>query len=248
MKGARRRRVGEIVRAKLAFERRFIPAVTAALKASARSAASAYRDHGQRGADDALDHHRKAIADVIERLGVAAALHFAGFVRDAVKTFRPKHELKSGAFEVRVKRFIAHHALNKAQQITDRSKKLLRGILSTAVDKGFSTDDTTRAIEAHLATPARAAVIARTEVHTASNVGMHEQAVETNLEFTKVWGATEDLRTRESHAIADGQRRAMREPFSVGGASLMFPGDPAGPAKEVINCRCVTLYEPESIE
>jgi hypothetical protein len=30
----------------------------------------------------------------------------------------------------------------------------------------------------------------------------------------------------------------MDEPFTVGGASLMYPGDPAGPAEEVINCRC----------
>jgi len=31
----------------------------------------------------------------------------------------------------------------------------------------------------------------------------------------------------------------MNEPFLVGGASLMYPGDPNGPASEIINCRCV---------
>ena len=57
----------------------------------------------------------------------------------------------------------------------------------------------------------------------------------------KVWLATDDSRTRETHDLADGQRTLMSEPFRVGGAALMFPGDPRGPAQEVINCRCSLL-------
>jgi hypothetical protein len=57
----------------------------------------------------------------------------------------------------------------------------------------------------------------------------------------KQWISTEDPRTRPTHVAADKQRTLLREPFRVGGASLLFPGDPRGPGAEVINCRCSML-------
>lgn len=57
----------------------------------------------------------------------------------------------------------------------------------------------------------------------------------------KVWLSTEDQRTRPTHVEADGQRTLLSSPFRVGGAQLLFPGDPRGPAQEIINCRCSLL-------
>lgn len=50
-----------------------------------------------------------------------------------------------------------------------------------------------------------------------------------------------DDRTRLTHLAADGQVRARGEPFLVGNALLMEPGDPGGPPEEVANCRCVLV-------
>ena len=44
-----------------------------------------------------------------------------------------------------------------------------------------------------------------------------------------------------SHRAANGQTVGIHEDFIVGGAALAFPGDPAGPPEEVINCRCVSV-------
>jgi hypothetical protein len=33
----------------------------------------------------------------------------------------------------------------------------------------------------------------------------------------------------------------IEKAFRVGGYDLMYPGDPNGPAQEVINCRCFTF-------
>jgi uncharacterized protein with gpF-like domain len=57
----------------------------------------------------------------------------------------------------------------------------------------------------------------------------------------KQWLSTDDTRTRPTHNAADRQRTLLSEPFRVGTASLLFPGDPRGPAAEVINCRCSML-------
>lgn len=94
--------------------------------------------------------------------------------------------------------------------------------------------------------PNRAMTVARTETIGAVNAGVFRGA-ELEAEERgdkapfKVWISTEDRRTRPSHVEADQQRTLLREPFRVGGAGLQFPGDPRGPAKEVINCRCTLL-------
>ena len=61
----------------------------------------------------------------------------------------------------------------------------------------------------------------------------------------KRWGATNDLRTRSAHTLANGQVRDMDEPFEVGGEKMMHTGDPNGKAKNNINCRCVIIYVDE---
>lgn len=56
-----------------------------------------------------------------------------------------------------------------------------------------------------------------------------------------IHNSTLDGRTRPSHSEADGQRVPLGTPYTVGGALLERPGDPFGPAEEVVNCRCVEL-------
>lgn len=99
---------------------------------------------------------------------------------------------------------------------------------------------------------ARAEAILRTEMTRAHNLGHHSQQVLTAQQVEGVrkrWMATGDDRTRPTHLEA--HIRYMEKPipvdkaFEVGGARLMYPGDPAGPAHETINCRCrsVTIHE-----
>lgn len=92
----------------------------------------------------------------------------------------------------------------------------------------------------------RARTVARTETMGAVNAGVFRAAqldaiARGDLAPMKLWLATEDTRTRPAHREADGQRTLMDSPFRVGGADLMFPGDPRGPADQVINCRCSLL-------
>lgn len=92
----------------------------------------------------------------------------------------------------------------------------------------------------------RAMTIARTESAAAVNgadnsiaVELHDQGIVTR----KVWLATSDDRTRPDHDDADGQAADADGTFTVGGATLAYPGDPDGDADQVINCRCTTLLE-----
>lgn len=87
--------------------------------------------------------------------------------------------------------------------------------------------------------------IARTESVGAYNAGSFQGAMSAQArgaEVEKRWLDTPDSRTRHTHRQAGGQTVPLAEPFAVGGASLLYPGDPTGPANEVIQCRCTALY------
>jgi uncharacterized protein with gpF-like domain len=88
----------------------------------------------------------------------------------------------------------------------------------------------------------RGPLIARTETHGAANYGAQQAAKATGLPVRKEWVAAGDERTRESHRAADGQKVGLDERFNVGGAWLLFPGDPDGPPGETINCRCAIAH------
>jgi HK97 family phage portal protein len=81
----------------------------------------------------------------------------------------------------------------------------------------------------------RAKTIARTEVHNATQYGTMKGYEQAGLQI-KIWVAVMDDATRESHQMVDGEEVPINMAFSNG---LMYPGDPNGPAEEVINCRCV---------
>lgn len=86
----------------------------------------------------------------------------------------------------------------------------------------------------------RAERIARTETTGAYNAGALA-AFEDERAGVKMWLSTADERTRESHLDAGGLCIPVDQPFNVGGAQLMMPGDPSGPPEETINCRCTMV-------
>lgn len=60
------------------------------------------------------------------------------------------------------------------------------------------------------------------------------------VDVKKIWLATLDERTRESHRSLDGEQRRVEETFSNG---LMMPGDQStGDPAEFMNCRCTLDY------
>jgi hypothetical protein len=94
----------------------------------------------------------------------------------------------------------------------------------------------------------RGETVARTETLSSMQAAKDEafrQAVEagevSREQITKVWNATGDNRTRDSHADMDGQEVPLDQPFvTPSGARLMYPTDSSlgAPAEETIQCRC----------
>ena len=88
--------------------------------------------------------------------------------------------------------------------------------------------------------------IIRTESVNAGNFATNQSAIDIfgaqNLK--KQWIASLDDRTRNAHAQVNGQVVNMNEKFVVMGELLAHPGDSAGSAGNVINCRCTNAPVP----
>lgn len=135
-------------------------------------------------------------------------------------------------------------AKNRLSGVSSELWTNIQNELVTGLQLGESQDEiATRIHAAGELTLGRAKTIARTEINGASNAGSEDQIHTAQLTGKKEWLATEDGRTRHDHAIADGQKVAINGAFTVGGYTLKYPGDPLGPASEVVNCRCTQIYE-----
>ena len=77
--------------------------------------------------------------------------------------------------------------------------------------------------------------VARTEIQGAQNYANHYSIAE-HADYEQ-WLTAEDDRVRDSHVDLHGQITKPGDPFSNG---LLYPGDPAGDAEEIIDCRCYT--------
>jgi HK97 family phage portal protein len=89
----------------------------------------------------------------------------------------------------------------------------------------------------------RAKTIARTETHGAYSDGRWEAMSQTEP-VGLMWISSRDSNVRDSHQWMDGTVTRFGQTFGNG---LKRPHDPAGPADEVINCRCkaVAIHDPE---
>lgn len=126
-------------------------------------------------------------------------------------------------------------------------KQTVRAVVEMAGEKGLSIYNTAKEIQKEIGfkNAYRAERIARTEIVAASNLGANEGAKNAGIQLRKRWVPIVDNNTRESHIAMDGHPDVdLDEPFNVGGELLQYPGDQAGSAENIINCRCGIQHVP----
>jgi len=150
-------------------------------------------------------------------------------------------------FETRTRFYMSSVGGRKIQQISQST----RSSIMKAVAKGEANGEGVAAIATRIRQrvggkigKARANTIARTETHSAANSATFDAAESSGIEGVFEWMSIRGDRTRSTHRRADGQRRKSGNKFKVGGFELRFPGDPRGPAHEIINCRCALAFRP----
>jgi len=139
-----------------------------------------------------------------------------------------------------IKKWLAEHA---AESVTSIAKTNLDEVRAVIL-KGAEDNLTNRQIASQLRSfyedrsTSKAMRVARTEIASAAGFGQHESAKQGGLK-THTWISSRDDRVRDEHLGIDGEEKPLDKPYSNG---LMYPGDPAGGADEIINCRCVEQF------
>ena len=136
---------------------------------------------------------------------------------------------------------LPHKELDPARDIPWNMKKInaetLQGIL-----QGESMDKIAKRLRnVQEMNKTQAIRSARTIVTGAENKGRQDsyaRAEADGIILQKEWLATNDGRTRHSHAALDGSIVDQDKKFDNG---LMYPGDPSGRPEEIYNCRCTLV-------
>lgn len=235
----------------LAAERALQARLAQVIAAAGRRAAEAQR-YGE-----SIDDATRSLPDDLARALVPSLV-------DTARTFgaRVIRSPKSAhAFPIERKayddldRAISYHVTRRTGRevvaISQALRQQIRRVIRDGLAEDLGIDELARRIVEATSGEigmSRALRIARTEVHNAAMYGQHAAARSSPVMFEKVWLATEDARTRKSHADANDQRRRLDEPFVLvgerGTVKLLYPGDFQGPPHETINCRCTVAYEP----
>lgn len=236
--------------------------IVAQFEVEGTAVADTYEVDGDEAATAAIDELQAEWEAILEA-AYTAVMEFYGQEQvdkldDSVKRGRRPSTRKFAfdPFGQNVQDWITEYA---AQKVTEMSKTT-KDAIADAIAEGMAANETRTQIAKRIldiyqnwATPtdsdvdvSRAMTIARTEVGAASSAAIDlasEQFTDAaGIEFEKTWISSRDGRVRDSHAALDGETVEMDDTFSNG---LRYPGDPEGPAEEVIQCRCAVAYEPK---
>lgn len=127
----------------------------------------------------------------------------------------------------RAKTMVEAEAAESGKTLSDTEKSLLVAALLRRMFKQRAS------LIGETETLAAAESTKELKAEAITNTGLRERYM-----VLQTWNSLLDGRERETHGAADGQERASGVAFSIGSSSLLYPGDPAAPARERINCRC----------
>lgn len=191
--------------------------------------------------DEVLDE--QALSDSQQKALKAARERIA---RDAATAQAVQFGISFAVSSPYLRELVLAHAGRQAERIVAGTRDIVASIILDSLANGWTVTETADAIYEALveAKQWQATMLARTDLIAMANGGSFAAAAQLaeSAPVYKRWKNADDDRVRPTHVEAEDQLQPLQSPFIVGGAPLMFPGDPAGPDGEVINCRCTLVY------
>jgi len=248
---ARQRARNALLRQMVVLERNFEPKIRTVLNIQYTNAAAAVASGGKPG--PAINSVKPRLKQELTRHYTRVAeLYGPPMITEAEKKAEALTPLQ--AFWKAILEWIKLETAAKVTLVSEATKLKIAAIVKQGMEAGISHKEIARKIreKAKIANPSRARTIARTETHNAAVNSMREGVKSTGVKMKKRWVSAMDKRTRTSHLEA--HQRYNRNPIDIdttylvgegSGFPMMYPGDGSygAPAKEIVNCRCVELYD-----
>ena len=244
------REIEEQNRIKTGQERLFIKQLARVFDTIDRVAKAEYKKNGS---------VRRTIASIEGRVEKLLKQHY----RRTIITFAGRSEKgetkRQSRFQHIADDYVARQGGEKITQISQTTKNRINKVVARGIADGDGADAIARNIGKATGGAIgrkRAATIAKTEVNAAANFANdaidRENRVEGLGDRFKRWVSTGDGRTRRHHAVMNGKQVLVDDAFKVryngNTYSMQRPGDSAGGAGNVINCRCTLIYVDGDIE
>lgn len=231
------------------MEQRFAPRVYKALRLVHKDAARLVERQGAAYTQVSISMQdiNMRLIPVIQSIYRDAGLYMAN---RTLSMLRKERQVKSFGFNEewvqQIQDYFERYLLDRSVlPISETTKERILYILSEGIEQGWGVKKMVRALNDIPAIRNRTERIVRTESVRAANYGVFIGADKYDFEVVKEWISATDKRTRHTHRVNHREQREVDQSFSNG---LMFPGDPEGPAKEVINCRCRIVVVPKRNE
>jgi hypothetical protein len=246
---ARQRALVQSIRFRMKYERAFEKRSVPILDRQARAAAKVFKE-----SDDLIATYIAVDAFAPNWIKLFTA-HYGKIGEETGKKYFD--DLKSDRTYIETKdfdnffkdfmRYTGFLGAEQVQLINDTTKGIIKQAVALARELGEGPAEIAKSIYGKVSgigkinARVRCRLIARTETHGAYNYTNQLAGEHSELDLEKEWNAAEDESTRPDHFEADGQMVNLNESFSVGGVSMMYPGDFGAPPEQVCNCRCSTL-------
>lgn len=236
-------------RDRLSFENAIAKRVAKQFASEGQAVISAYKNGGIAKAEKAIIKQRKKWTRLLKASYAAVIEHFGERIASQLENVAPgkgtgpsETKFEFDPFSAELLNWIRQQAGLKIKGIEQTTIERVRAAIAEGEEANESTPQIAKRIKETYQDFGRyrSFVIARTETGAAAGVASQEAAKQTGMTLKKVWISSRDGRVRDSHVAIDGETKDMDEPYSNG---CMFPGDPNGPAEEVIQCRCTESYE-----
>jgi len=210
-----------------------------------------------------LDHVRQvrtALEELYRDITRQTAAAMVGQFKSGFAWLETKDDM-SDFYERLYEEYLNIYGLSSIAQISEATRRQITGAIERGLTEGLSLPEIADDLRARAPDigEVRAMIIARTETHSASMYASTESAKRSTVPLVKEWVSVEDGRVRDfgegdgvvdafSHRAMNGVQVPLDDPFTVPMSNglqekMMFPGDPAGSAGNVINCRCSQVYE-----
>jgi hypothetical protein len=143
------------------------------------------------------------------------------------------------------------YILERLKEVNETTRRYIQEAIQYGIDNGFNPIEMARYMRQRAGelSKMRAVKIARTEVTTAANRAQLLTHEASPFEYTKSWMPVVDGKTRDSHIEMNPKVFIdLWETFNVkdrkgGFDEMIAPGDSTAGAANVVNCRCVLLYQ-----